>query len=78
MQPLWLQRYFTQLAVDTPASPARLEIARQAAGDQLQLLRESVLHLSCRYREVSCSSCGSHDCTLIPGPDYVVEEIEVI
>ena len=77
LQPLWLQRYFTQLAEGSIAEHARLEI--EAAAPEFVCNKCGVrFFLSLRgVDRVSCTECGSPNCTLVQKPDYVVEEIEV-
>jgi len=77
LQPLWLQRYFNQLAEGSIAEHARLEI--EAASPEFVCNgcgRSFFLSLRGIDR-VSCTECGSPDCTLVQKADYVVEEIEV-
>ncbi len=77
LQPLWLQRYFNELAQGSIAENARLEIERAApqfvcngCGTEFFLSLQGL-------DSVSCTECGSRDCTLVQKADYVVEEIEV-
>ena len=77
LKSFWLQRYFTELARDTVAAPARLEVETRAPEFTCSACGASFA-LSLRGVErVSCTSCGSRDCTLVSAPEYLVEEIEV-
>lgn len=77
LQPLWLQRYFNQLAEGSIAEHARLEI--EAAAPEFVCNKcDASFFLSLRgVDRISCTECGSPDCTLVQKADYVVEEIEV-
>ena len=77
LQPLWIQRYFNQLAEGSIAEHARLEIEASAPEFVCNGCGASFF-LSLRgIDQVSCTECGSPDCTLVQKADYVVEEIEV-
>ena len=77
LQPLWLQRYFTELAEGSIAEHARLEI-EAAAPEFVCNGCSASFFLSLRgVDRVSCTECGSPDCTLVQKADYVVEHIEV-
>ena len=77
LQPLWIQRYFDQLAHGSVAEGARLEIESQAPDFRCDGCGAR-FSLSLRGIErVACTTCGGVECTLIRKADYVVEEIEV-
>jgi hydrogenase nickel incorporation protein HypA/HybF len=77
LQPLWLQRYFNQLAKGSVAADARLEIESMAPEFVCNGCGASFF-LSLRGLDtVACTVCGNRDCTLVKKADYVVEEIEV-
>jgi len=77
LQPMWIQRYFDQVAAGTAAAGARLEIESQAPEFTCRGCN-AVFHVSLRtVDQVTCPECGSAACTLTKLPDYVVEEIEV-
>jgi hydrogenase nickel incorporation protein HypA/HybF len=77
LQPLWLQRYFNQLAHGSIAENARLEIESSAPEFVCNGCGKNFF-LSLRGLDrVSCTECGSRECSLVQKADYVVEEIEV-
>jgi hydrogenase nickel incorporation protein HypA/HybF len=77
LQPLWLQRYFDHIAAGTAAAGAELEVER-AAPEFACNNCSARFYLSLRgVDRVRCPECGASDCTLQPGTDYLLEEIEV-
>lgn len=77
LKAFWLQRYFSELARGTVAEDARLVVESQAPEFTCNACG-TTFALSLRgIEQVSCASCGSVDCTLVRGVDYLVDEIEV-
>jgi hydrogenase nickel insertion protein HypA len=77
LHPVWIQRYFTDLASGTIAASARLEIERQAPEFTCNACRRMFALSLAGIDFVRCPVCGNRDCRLMSGADYVVEEIEV-
>lgn len=77
LQPIWLQRYFSELAQGTVAAGARLDVESDAPEFRCSMCGADFALSLRSVDRVTCPGCGSSECTLVRKPDYVVEEIEV-
>lgn len=76
LKPIWLERCFAELAAGTVAAEARLEIESVAPSFRCRTCGAG-FSVSLRTVERVRCACGSSDCSLEDGADYIVEEIEV-
>ena len=77
LKSLWLQRYFSELAAGTVAAGAELRVESVAPEFRCNSCGEDFAVSLQLADEISCSRCGSSDCSLVHTPAYVLEAIEV-